>query len=129
MGVGGGISYNPYGEVSPHAENAGSGYIGRTTTNGSIGIGAGTAGSGASFTAATGNAVTTKNGGGYTSGSGTAQFGWNPNAGFGVRGELLVGAEFGSYSSWGSPNAVSDDDLLRFCEQNPGAPNCNNDCP
>ena len=89
VGIGGGISYDPNGEVSPHAENTGLGYIGRTTTNGSIGIGAGIAGSGTSFTAATGNAVTTENGGGYTSASGLAQFGWNRNAGLGVRGKSL----------------------------------------
>ena len=40
-----------------------------------------------------------------------------------------MSTEFGSYSNEGSPGIVSDDDLRRFFEQNPGAPNCNNDCP
>jgi len=129
VGLGGGITFDPKGKISPHSKNSGSGYIGRTATNAGVGAGIGIVGTGASFKGATGNGFTTKVGGVYTSTSGTAQVGWNPKNGFGVRGELSVNAEFGSYTNWGSPSVVNDDILRRFCEQNPTAPNCKDDCP
>lgn len=100
VGLGGGLGYEPKGEPSPHSKKCGSGYIARTTVNGQAGVGAGPFGIGGSFTGASGNAVTTKVGGGYTSVS-TTGLSMDHAKGFGARAGASVGVDIGSYSNWG----------------------------
>jgi RHS repeat-associated protein len=100
VGLGGGFGYEPQGEPSPHSKKCGSGHIARTTVNLQAGVGAGPFGVGGSFTAASGNAVTTKVGGGYSSVSKTG-LSVDNSKGFGARLGGSVGVDIGSYSNWG----------------------------
>jgi len=98
VGIGAGLSFNPDGRPSPHAESCGSGHIARTTANVSADLSVGNLGLGRSFTGASGNAITTPYGGGYASDS--AEFTGGRSIGFGFRGGATVGVEVGSYSNW-----------------------------
>mgnify|MGYP006952617544 CR=1 FL=1 len=105
VGYGGGISYEPRGTPSPHAKACGSGYIARTTGTTAAEIGVGPFSMmGRSFTGASGNAITTRVGGGYTQISGNTVSGEKGN-GVGGRLEASVGVEIGSCSNWGSGNS------------------------
>ncbi|SMN12510.1 Rhs-family protein [uncultured Candidatus Thioglobus sp.] len=124
VGVATGMSFDPNGTPSPHAESEGSGYIARTTIDAGIGLGVEPFGMGISFTGASGNAITTPVGGNYTKMSTTTiDKGFNNKPQFGFNYGVSLNAEFGSYTNWGSPSA-SDDVVDIFCQQNPFAPNC-----
>jgi RHS repeat-associated protein len=100
VGLGGGFGYEPQGEPSPHSKKCGSGHIARTTANIQAGIGVGPFGIGRSFTAASGNAVTHKVGGGYSSASKSGLSVDNGKS-IGARFGGSVGVDIGSYSNWG----------------------------
>jgi len=100
VGLGGGFGYDPKETPSPHSKKCGSGRIARTSFNLQAGVGAGPLGVGGSFTAASGNAVTTKVGGGYSSFSIT-ELSLDNGKGFGARLGGSVGVDIGSYSNWG----------------------------
>jgi len=98
LGFGGGLSFDPDGGPSPHSKSCGSGYIARTTVDGSIGVGVGQVGVGGGFKIASGNAVTTPIGGGYVLGTDSVLFG--DNRSIGIKLGASVGVDIGSYSNW-----------------------------
>lgn len=101
VGYGGGLSFDPNGVPSPHAQSSGSGVIARTVYDGSAQVGYGAGSVGLTGRASTGNAVTTKVGGDYTeySRSGmSVDTGSRPGAG--VRFGASVSVEAGSYTNW-----------------------------
>jgi len=100
VGLGGGISVDPNGSPSPHAKSCGSGLIARTVGNVDAGVGLGPFTVGGSATAASGNAITDKVGGGYASVS-QSEWGFDGTNGIGIRAGASVAAEFGSYTNWG----------------------------
>jgi RHS repeat-associated protein len=98
VGIGAGLSIDPDGVPSEHSKDCGSGYIARTKTTLSVGVGAGPVGYGASGSVVTGNAVTTKQGGGYVELSDSGLITNHNN--YGGRIGFSTGAEFGSYTNW-----------------------------
>ena len=99
VGIGAGISVDPYGTPSPHSNNCGSGYIGTTSIQASAAIGMKPFALGGSYTASTGNAFTTPQGGGFQSVS-PAMITPSAAPKFGVGLGVSVGANIGSYSNW-----------------------------
>jgi hypothetical protein len=102
VGLGGGVNFEPKGGPSPHAKSCGSGHIARTSGNIQAGVGLGPFTMGGAFTGASGNAITDKVGGGYTSIS-QMQMGADGKAGFGLRLGASIGVDIGSYTNWGRP--------------------------
>ena len=98
VGIGGGASFDPDGVPSPHSRECGSGLIARTIVNASAGLGIGVAGVGVSGTVASGNAVTTPQGGGYT--SLTDLSGLSNSRNIGIRAGISAGVDLGSYTNW-----------------------------
>jgi len=65
IGLGAGVSVDPFGTPSIHLKNCGSGAIARTSAKAALGLGAGPGGIAASGSVASGNALTDKVGGGF----------------------------------------------------------------
>lgn len=99
VGFGAGASYDPFGTPTPHSESCGSGYIATTSLQAGASVGAKPFAIGGSYTASTGNAVTTPQGGGFQSFSPTTVSpNVSPKVGFGIG--ASVGANIGSYTNW-----------------------------
>jgi len=100
VGLGGGVSYDPLGEPSPHSKTTGSGYIARTSASGGIGLGVGPVSLDATGQIASGNAVTTPVGGNFASGS-LSTLSTDGKWAFGIKAGASMGVDIGSYSNWG----------------------------
>jgi RHS repeat-associated protein len=102
VGLGGGVNFESKGGPSPHSKSCGSGLIARTSGNVQAGVGLGPFTMGGAFTGASGNAITDRVGGGYTSIS-QMQLGADRGVGFGLRLGGSIGVDIGSYTNWGRP--------------------------
>ncbi len=103
VGYGGGVQYDPSGRPSPHASSSGAGWIARTTTSVGLDLGLGVMGFGGSTGFVTGNAVTTRVGGEYTTGSSFLSAPFSREGEFGFRGSAsYYNFEFGFYLNFDS---------------------------
>ena len=99
VGFGAEASYDPFGVPTPHSESCGSGYIATTSLQFDASVGAKPFAIGGSYTASTGNAVTTTQGGGFQSYSPTnISPVASPKVGIGI--SFSIGPNFGSYTNW-----------------------------
>ena len=100
VGLGGGATFDPLGEPSPHSKVTGSGHIARTSVEGGLAFGAGPFSIGATGQGSSGNAVTTPQGGGFTTGS-VSGLSSDGKWAFGFKFGGSVGVDIGGYTNWG----------------------------
>ncbi len=99
VGFGVGATYDPLGTPSPHSEPCGNGYIATTSLKAGASFGIKPFAAGGNYTASTGNAVVSPQGGGFQSFSPSIL---SPNTlpKLGVGIGVSVGSNIGSYTNW-----------------------------
>lgn len=94
LGIGAGVTIDPFGGPSPHSFKCGRDAIARSSAKAGVGVGVGLGGATAGITAASGNLFKDKVGGGFI--EYPVEFGFEKPV-FGIRAGASVGIDFGGY--------------------------------